>query len=143
MDFGFSRPEFAAGAGVLVAMAKTSTEQPAATTVHASSDGLSWENVAVLDGVRLSAVIPEGAGFVAVGASDKRAGRSEPVVATSADGTAWDLRELETENGGTLTDVAVTATGVVAVGDRTDVPVSWVLWVGEKASAEWGSSGLG
>ncbi len=99
--------------------------------------------MAVLDGVRLSAVIPEGAGFVAVGASDKRAGRSEPVVATSADGTAWDLRELETENGGTLTDVAVTATGVVAVGDRTDVPVSWVLWVGEKASAEWGSSGLG
>jgi hypothetical protein len=141
-DFGFRRPVFAAGTAGIVALTATSTEEPPRTTVHFSSDGTAWEATASLEEVRLRAVIAGGPGFVAVGSGDASSGGTMPVVASSTDGRGWDVHELGAEHGGALSDVAVTATGLVAVGHTADEtgaphPAAWTSSDG----ARWAAGG--
>lgn len=130
-DFGVgARPVFAAGSPGLVALASTSTEEPARTMVYTSSDAVAWKPAPPLDGVRLRAVIAGGPGFVAVGTGVGASGTTVPAVALSTDGRRWQLQKPETSYGGSLSDVAVTATGLVAVGSTADAagaprPAAW------------------
>ena len=118
-DFDASRTEFAVGPGGLVAVTTTSSEEPARTQTHTSTDGVTWTARTTIEGVRLHSVAAGGPGFVAVGSRDATAGGTTPVVATSTDGRRWDVNTLPSPNGAPL-DVAATAAGLVAVGDMTD-----------------------
>ena len=108
-----------------------------------SRDALEWKPVAVIEDVRLDAVLAGGPGFVAVGHEDTDipgvrtpAGilpRTVPAVWTSADGRTWTAAtSIDTAPFpyGEMDDVAITGSGFVAVGEAQDAdgrnrPAAW------------------
>ena len=129
-DLGYGRPAFAAGVDGLVALSRTSTEEPARTRVVTSADGLTWSEQETLEGVRLDAVTAGGSGYVAAGARDTGSGVTTPVAATSDDGRSWSVHDVDPSSGGEVKDVTAAGDGLVAVGYTLDEdgnrrPATW------------------
>lgn len=102
--------------------------------VWTSEDGFTWSRVALpANGGSMSAVTAVGSHLIAVGFR-----ASWPSVWSSQDGLSWSRHELDEKvfRMGAMHSVAATDQGVVAVGERGDLPGAWHFYVG----AEFGTT---
>lgn len=101
-------------------------------SIMKSNDGLSWTSVTALAANYFSAnsVIHDGSQFVMVGDTTNST-TTAPLIATSADGSTWTVRDWTYGTETQLTDVAYGASRLTAVGlngtiiTSTDAGVTW------------------